>query len=252
MRWLTASLAIAGLALFAVLAFSQVKEQVEEYAKSQKKGIDAITAKKYDDGVAAFNRCLEIVPDDATTAYNLACVHSLKSEADAALEWLGKAVDWGFAAQSSDEVASIETKDKDLDNVRKDPRFAALVERLKARRKAVADFVAKPEIYVPEKLKDAPAVPLLVVLHDAGQTRTTALEKGPWKRIADELGTAVVIPSAPCLVGSDPAAGMRWFDHWFEYAGQPWVYEKEISVTVDLVKKSHKIDPAKMFIVGEG
>jgi predicted esterase len=252
MRWLTALVAITVLALFAPPGFAQLPAQVDDYVKTQKKGIDAITAKKFDDGIAAFNHCLELVPDDGTSAYNLACVHSLKSEADPAFEWLGKAVDWGFAAQSSDEVASLETKDKDLESVRKDPRFAPLVERLKARRKAVADFVAKPEIYVPEKLKDAPLVPLLVVLHDAGQTKATALEKGPWKRLADELGIALVVPSAPCLVGSDPAAGMRWFDHWFDYAGQPWVYEKNISVAVDLFKKSRKVDPAQLFIVGEG
>jgi predicted esterase len=233
-------------------ASGQTRAVVDDYVKAQRKGGEAIKAKKYDDGIAAFKKSLELVPNDAVSAYNLACVHSLKSEADPALEWLGKSIDWGFGELGGDDLAAIETKDDDLVNVRKDARFAALVEKVKARRKAAADFSAKPESYVPAKLKDAPSVGLFVVLHDAGQSKTTALEKGPWKKIADELGMAVVVPSAPCMVGSDPAAGMRWFHFWFEFAERPFVFEKNVSAAVDLFKKEHKVDPNRMFLVGEG
>lgn len=243
---------VLAVAFGAAPAVAQTTAVVEEYAKSEKKGVTAIQAKKYDDGIAAFKRCLELVPNDSVTAYNLACVHSLKSEPDPAIEWLGKSIDWGFGALSSDELTQLETKDDDLGNVRKDPRFAKLVEKLKARRKAVADFTAKPEIYLPAKLKDAPSVPLFVLLHDQGQTKTTALEKGPWKRIADELGMAVVIPAAPLMVGSEPSAGMRWFDFWFNFAERSFLYEKSVTAAVDLFKKEHKVDPARMLLVGDG
>src|SRR5262245_49759782 len=200
---------VATFVLFAPFAAAPAGAQTpavfDEYIRTQRKGEEAIKAKKYDDGLAAFKKCLELVPNDLGSAYDLACVHSLKGELDPAIEWLGKSVDWGYGALSSEDVTHLETKDTDLENVRKDARFAAIVEKLKARRKAIADFTAKPELYLPAKLKDAPSVGLLIVLHDAGQTKATALEKGPWKKIADDLGLAVVFPSAPCMVGSEPA-----------------------------------------------
>ena len=253
MRRLAALVLFAAFTAYAAApAFAQTPAVVDEFVKSLKKGEDAIVAKKYDDGLAAFKKCLELVPNDLASAYDLACVHSLKGELDPAIEWLGKSVDWGYGALSSEDVTHLETKDTDLENVRKDERFAALVEKLKARRKVVADFSAKPEVYVPAKLKDAPSVGLVVVLHDAGQTKTAALEKGPWKRIADDLGLAVVIPSAPCMVGSEPAAGMRWFNTWFEFAARPFLFERNVSAAVDQFKKEHKVDPARTFLVGEG
>lgn len=247
---------LAALALVvsfvAVPAFAQTPAVVEEYVKTQRKVGAALSGKKYDEGEAGLKHCLELVPDDVGCAYDLGCIHSLKGELDPAFEWLGKSVDWGFGLLSGDDVTHFETKDEDLANVRKDPRFAALVERMKARRKAAADFAAKPEVYVPAKLKDAPSVGLLLVLHDAGQTKAGALEKGPWKKIADELGLALVIPSAPLPVAGEPAKGMRWFATWFQFAKEPFVYEKSVSAAVDLFKKEHKVDPARVFLVGEG
>jgi predicted esterase len=247
---------LAALVLFAafaaVPAVAQTPAVVDEYVKTMRKGEEAIKAKKYDDGLAAFKKSLELVPNDFPSAYDLACVHSLKGELDAAIEWLGRSVDWGYGTLSSEDVTHLETKDTDLDNVRKDPRFAALVEKLKARKKAIADFTAKPEVYLPAKLKEAPSTGLLVVLHDAGQTKTAALEKGPWKKIADDLGLAVVIPSAPLMVGSEPAKGMSWFDSWFNFAERSFLFEKNVSAAVDLFKKEHKVDPARVFLAGEG
>lgn len=254
MRWvpsIVAGIAVAALSVTAP-AIAQTPSQVDEYFREQKKGIDAIGASKHADGLAAFERCLKLLPNDATSAYNLGCVHSLKGELDAAIEWLGKAADWDFGALADDELQLFETKDTDLANVRKDPRFAPIVERVKSRRKAVADYVATPEIYVPTALANAPSVPLLVVLHDAGQTKTTALAKGPWKRLADELGFALLVPSARCMIGSEPAAGMRWFHYWFAYGDKPWIFEKSVSDAVAEFRKGHKVDSARTFIVGEG
>jgi hypothetical protein len=134
----------------------------------QQKGIDAAQAGKVDEGLGLFMSALEMLPTDSTSAYNVACCHSLKKEIDPAFEWLGKAVDWGFAAVKDDELELIETKDADIANLRLDARFAPLAERLKARRKAAADFAASPAVYVPAALDGAATVPLLVVLHDDG------------------------------------------------------------------------------------
>jgi poly(3-hydroxybutyrate) depolymerase len=252
MRWLAQIVAVVAFASLASPAFAQAPSELDEYVQAQKQGIQAVKASKYDDALAAFRRGLEVLPEDSTSAYNLGCVHSLKGELDPAFEWLAKSVDWGFAEVVDGQLQLLETKDTDLENVRKDARFAALVERAKARRKLSADFAATPETYVPVALKDAASVPLLVVLHDAGQTRSTALEKGPWKRLADELGFALLLPSARCMAGSEPASSMRWFENVLEYGDMPWVYEKTVSDAVGAFRKVRKIDPARMFIVGEG
>src|SRR5213075_1100147 len=98
----------------------------------------------------------------------------------------------------------------------KDPRFAKLLERSKATQKRAEDYAATPAIYVPEKLKDASEVPLVVVLHDAGGTKDATL--AAWKPFADELGYALIVPAAPFPVREDASQGMHWIDdtNWFE------------------------------------
>ena len=60
--------------------------------------------------------------------YNLACAHSLKSEADEAFAHLEKAITLGFG-----DANQIES-DSDFDNIRKDKRYADLIRRLKDNR----------------------------------------------------------------------------------------------------------------------
>lgn len=57
-------------------------------------------------------------------AYNAACVHALQGRTDAALDWLAKAKQNGFA--NRDQLAI----DTDLDALRDDPRFKAFVDSL--------------------------------------------------------------------------------------------------------------------------
>jgi tetratricopeptide (TPR) repeat protein len=234
------------------LAAPQAPTQFQEFARLSKDAVDAVGAKKYDDAAAALKRCLELLPGESTTLYNVACVHSLKGELDAAFEALGKALDAGFGFLIEDDWKLFETKDEDLAACRKDARFAALVERARARRKELADLAAAPSIYVPEKLKDEKSLPLLVVLPDAGQTAANTLEHGPWKRVADDLGVALMIPSGRLPAGADAKAGTCWFDFCFKYADKPWIYEKPVGAAFDLFAKSHPIDRSRVFIAGEG
>ena len=56
--------------------------------------------------------------------YNIACVHSLKDDKDQALTYLEKAVDLGFVRLDAFN------NDPDLENVRSDERFKALVSKI--------------------------------------------------------------------------------------------------------------------------
>lgn len=59
------------------------------------------------------------------TAYDIACAYSLMNKAEPAIQWLQAAADDGFPCYQLFE------KDPFLDNLRKDPRFIALMAKLK-------------------------------------------------------------------------------------------------------------------------
>jgi tetratricopeptide (TPR) repeat protein len=61
--------------------------------------------------------------DNQTTYYNLACLHSLKGEIDPAFQWLEKAFVAGY---TNFKWANL---DGDLMNLRKDPRYKAMVDK---------------------------------------------------------------------------------------------------------------------------
>jgi hypothetical protein len=54
--------------------------------------------------------------------YNMACAYSMKNDTEAAFEWLRKSLVAGFSFKE------LLTNDRDLENLRADPRFEGLVE----------------------------------------------------------------------------------------------------------------------------
>ena len=71
-------------------------------------------------------RALVARPDDFSTAYNVACAYAVLGDRDRAIELLDRAVRDGRGT-----LGWIEN-DPDLDALRGDPRFAAIVGRLRA------------------------------------------------------------------------------------------------------------------------
>jgi non-specific serine/threonine protein kinase len=69
-------------------------------------------------------RSLQIAPDEPMVLYNVACIHTLAGEPDRALELLGRAIDEGFGHKAWIE------HDSDLESLRDDPAFQALLARL--------------------------------------------------------------------------------------------------------------------------
>ena len=59
------------------------------------------------------------------TAYNIACAYAVMKKAEEAIRWLHAAADDGFPCYPLFE------NDPYLDNLRKDPRFIALMAKLK-------------------------------------------------------------------------------------------------------------------------
>lgn len=248
------------LASLVLIGAAAAQDISREYTASAEKGIKALNAGQNDEGIACFKRCLELVPRDSTSAYNVACGYSKKGELDPAFEYLDKAAEFGFGNRDSLGKTNIvfAGEDADLENTRKDPRWTKFIERmttLRAEREVLKkkgdEYAAKPAVYIPEKVAALAEMPLLIVIHDVGQTKDQMIE-GRYKAVADELGFALIAPSGKILVGDDPQKGMAWFDDPSAYLKAPWQSEKSINDAVSAFKKDHKVDKNRVYLVGEG
>lgn len=81
---------------------------------------------KLDAALPIHKKAVEFADVAPTAAYNVACVYSLQDDKDQALQWLDKAVQLGFGR------VEMLNEDTDLANLRQDPRFAALCEKVKS------------------------------------------------------------------------------------------------------------------------
>jgi len=76
---------------------------------------------RYDQAREAFEKSIELGFQPTTSMYNIACGQALLGNTNEALDWLQTAMDDGFEEQ---ELLST---DSDLDTLRADPRFDAIV-----------------------------------------------------------------------------------------------------------------------------
>jgi tetratricopeptide (TPR) repeat protein len=76
---------------------------------------------RYADGLKIDRRLVDLRPRDALAHYNLACSLALLKKVDPALRALRKALELGY------RDFSYLRKDRDLDAVRKDPRFRQIL-----------------------------------------------------------------------------------------------------------------------------
>ena len=243
-RW---SKTVVSLLLLFSIAVGQ--DTTDEYVESFRHGIKALRARGFDTAITDFRRCLELRPNEATCAYNLACAYSLKGDPEPALAWLERAVDWGYGYLEGrvERVAA----DADLDSVRADPRYGAAIERMRAMRERARAYAAKPAVYVPEALADDEKLGVLLVLHPLGETKDEVVS-GRWRKIADSLGLALVAPSGRFPTGTDPEKGMGWYDSLMAYVASPATYESSVLEALDAFVSEHEIDPAKVLLAGEG
>ena len=77
-----------------------------------------------DQALERARRALAIDPEDAGVLYNVACVYALAGSSEEALDHLDKAIQNGVAHREWLE------NDSDLDSIRGEPRFQALLRKL--------------------------------------------------------------------------------------------------------------------------
>ncbi len=122
-------------------------DRVEEAERTQVEALKAIEAhlELYSDDARAYylgasiwrfsdrpdkaqewlDKALTLEPDDAAVHYNVACYYARIPEAERAFEHLGRAIELGFRHRAWVE------NDPDFDQLRTDPRFSALLARLR-------------------------------------------------------------------------------------------------------------------------
>ncbi len=109
-----------------------------EISKLQSKLRTEYRAAKYKDAMETAKKLHDLVPDDADTIYNIACLHCLLGEKGEAYEWLEKSIRVGY--RDADNLMS----DADFRTIRGEDRFRKIVADLRADGSGHADEQEKP------------------------------------------------------------------------------------------------------------
>ncbi len=106
---------------FALLSIWDYPARHPQHLQLKSQMVQAVRAGETQKMYEACLKGAELLPDDPTWAYNLACALSYRQDPNAALDQLEKAIDLGF--RDADAIAN----DNDLRRLAKNPRFRELV-----------------------------------------------------------------------------------------------------------------------------
>ncbi|MCE9582648.1 MAG: tetratricopeptide repeat protein [Planctomycetes bacterium] len=208
--------------------------------------------KKYEEAASAYLEYVTSHPDDSNAWYNLSCCLALLKRKDDAIAALDQAVKAGFT-----DVTHIKA-DPDLEVIRKKKAYKAIVKSLSAEAGAkpktewipanalLPCYIAKPKGFDSKK-----EYGLLLLLHGRGDTADHFLGN-----VADWGGDDFIVAAVetPYVLGLPGGrAGRCW---------APWESGKEntatayklsadtVGRTLDALKKSYKLDPKRVFVLG--
>jgi tetratricopeptide (TPR) repeat protein len=113
---------------FEIEFFGKLLSAVPSYAEALWVQASNLTAKgRLQDGLAVDKQLVATRPADPTAHYNLACRYALLRQADMALRALRRAIELGYR-----DFRFME-QDRDLESIRKDPRFRQLVREYRSK-----------------------------------------------------------------------------------------------------------------------
>jgi len=194
----------------------------------------AVAAQRYHAALDAARKICDRHPDAAWWRFKLGAMHArLGNDADA-LGALDASLDNGFTGVRSFEQS------EHLGTIRDDPRFAALLDRVRdAARERLERYAADaqrhtPEVHVPQTAPQSPG--LILALHGTGMRGRDMI--APLRAAADKLGLVLVAPDALRRSGG----------------GYAWTYRDEsewmIDRMIDWAHEHHDIDRERVFLVG--
>lgn len=120
------------LAALLLAILSQAEADASDFVRAHRAADQSLSAGRFDEARAGFERCLELRPQHAATAYGIACAHAKSGEQALALEWLARAADWGHAE------AELALWDEDLATLRASNGFRTAIEALRKNLKGPA------------------------------------------------------------------------------------------------------------------
>lgn len=200
-----------------------------EYERLSRQAAKAYEEQRWEEAVAAYEKCLALDESDNTSAYNIACCWSLKGDKAKALQWLQKSFDLGFTDGQHTE------KDKDFDNIRGEPGYQELVEKMKAQ--AAANEVRDYALHVPASYDGSAPVPLLIALHGSQGVETSMIAR--WRALADAKTVIVLAVRGTVRVRDN---SYRWDEH----------AEQTVMAILNEVRAKVRVDPARIWLTGDG
>lgn len=109
--------------------FSSLLERRSDYVEVLKAHAKNLaSARRHHEGLVVDQRIARLRPADSLARYNLACSLALTQNRDEALSELRHAVELGY------RDFTFMRQDRDLDSIRKDPRFRALIREFEQER----------------------------------------------------------------------------------------------------------------------
>jgi len=113
---------------FELSFFGRILERHPNFVEGLRCHASNLVAKKrYHDSLQVERRIVQIRPRDSLAHYNLACSHALLRQPEQAFAYLRKALELGYH-----DIRYI-LQDRDLDSIRKDPRFRKLLNEFENR-----------------------------------------------------------------------------------------------------------------------
>jgi predicted esterase len=186
-----------------------------------------------------------VVADIGLTNYNVACMYSLLGKKDDAFRYLERSIELGGVAP--DMAAQIKS-DSDFDNIRDDPRYAAIIAKLKGESGETAEKEAsgsegKPvdpewQVTLPDGFDKSEEAVLIVALHPYGGNME--MTTGRWKEAAAELGAILLTPQGAFSLSDDS----------YEWGAKIDPIEESVLDAVDDVLEEYKVDKDKIVITG--
>ncbi|HNO76716.1 MAG TPA: hypothetical protein PKN33_01550 [Phycisphaerae bacterium] len=172
----------------------------------------------------------KILPFDHNNYYNLACCYALDGQTDKAFEALDNSIRYGWC-----DAKHIKN-DSDLESLRDDERFEAMLESV-AKCNKETQFV-----YEPETSSKIDSVSLIVALcGDGGNPREFAPE---WIPVADELGVPIVAPKGQGVTDRDGVYG------WHKGTDANEIDVEGTVQRIDQVAKDRGVDLSNVVVVG--
>ena len=114
--------------LFVSISFDKVNGQkVFEFSNMINNARLSLTSGDLEGSIKQNKEAIKLRSPCYVCAYNLACAYSLKNDLTNAFHWLSVVIDWDFAS-----IEQLKT-DPDLDNLRRDPRYNSLLQKIEKR-----------------------------------------------------------------------------------------------------------------------